>query len=103
MATGKNHTGIFKKILVDFIGQEDPILAMLEWTAQQMRAQPRAENIFFRNQGPAYGYKIGDCVSFHPKAAERWIHPLFYHRKKTIRAGLDRVDPGSLYQRRIHT
>lgn len=36
MATGKNHTGIFKKILVEFIGQEDPILAMLEWTAQQM-------------------------------------------------------------------
>jgi len=36
MATSKNHTGIFKKILVDFIGQEDPILAMLEWTAQQM-------------------------------------------------------------------
>jgi len=36
MATGKNHTGIFKKILLDFIGQEDLILAMLEWTAQQM-------------------------------------------------------------------
>ena len=36
MATSKNHTGIFKKILVDFIGEEDPILAMLEWTAQQM-------------------------------------------------------------------
>jgi len=36
MATSKNHTGIFKKILVEFIGQEDPILAMLEWTAQQM-------------------------------------------------------------------
>ena len=36
MATDKNHTGIFKKILVDFISQEDPILAMLEWTAQQM-------------------------------------------------------------------
>ena len=36
MATSKNHTGIFKKILVDFIGEEDPLLAMLEWTAQQM-------------------------------------------------------------------
>lgn len=36
MATGKNHTGIFKKILVNFIVQEDPLLAMLEWTAQQM-------------------------------------------------------------------
>jgi len=36
MATGKNHTGIFKKVLVEFIGQEDPLLAMLEWTAQQM-------------------------------------------------------------------
>ena len=36
MATGKNHTGIFKKLLVEFIGQEDPLLAMLEWTAQQM-------------------------------------------------------------------
>jgi len=36
MATSKNHTGIFRKILVEFIGQEDPILAMLEWTAQQM-------------------------------------------------------------------
>ena len=36
MATGKNDTGIFKKILVDFISQENPILSMLEWTAQQM-------------------------------------------------------------------
>ena len=36
MATSKNHTGIFKKVLVEFIGQEDPLLAMLEWTAQQM-------------------------------------------------------------------
>lgn len=36
MATGKNHTGIFKKLLVEFIGQEDPLFAMLEWTAQQM-------------------------------------------------------------------
>jgi transposase-like protein len=31
-----NYQQIFKKILVDFIGQEDPILAMLEWTAQRM-------------------------------------------------------------------
>jgi len=31
-----NYKELFKKILVDFIGQEDPILAMLEWTAQQM-------------------------------------------------------------------
>ena len=36
MATGKNHTGILRKLLVEFIGQEDPLLAMLEWTAQQM-------------------------------------------------------------------
>jgi putative transposase len=36
MATSKNHTGIFKKILVEFITKEDPLLAMLEWTAQQM-------------------------------------------------------------------
>lgn len=31
-----NYKELFKKILVDFIGQEDPILAMLEWTTQQM-------------------------------------------------------------------
>ena len=36
MATVKNHTGVFKKLLVEFIGQEGPLLAMLEWTAQQM-------------------------------------------------------------------
>ena len=36
MATSKNLAGIFKKILVEFIGQEDPILAMLEWTAWRM-------------------------------------------------------------------
>jgi len=36
MATGKNHTEIFKKILVEFITKEDPMLAMLKWTAQQM-------------------------------------------------------------------
>ena len=33
MATSKNHKEIFKKVLVDFIAEEDPILAMLEWTA----------------------------------------------------------------------
>ena len=33
----RNHyKELFKKILVDFIGQGDPLLAMLEWTAQQM-------------------------------------------------------------------
>ena len=31
-----NYKGVFKKILVDFIGEEDPILAMLEQTAQRM-------------------------------------------------------------------
>ena len=31
-----NYKELFKKILVNFIGQKDPILAMLEWTAQQM-------------------------------------------------------------------
>ena len=31
-----NYKDVFKKILVDFIGEEDPILAMLEWTAQRM-------------------------------------------------------------------
>ena len=36
MATVKNHTGILRKLLVEFIGQKDPLLAMLEWTAQQM-------------------------------------------------------------------
>lgn len=36
MVTGKNHSGIFRKIIVDFIGQKDPILAILEWTAQQV-------------------------------------------------------------------
>ncbi|MFW6131837.1 MAG: transposase [Candidatus Aminicenantaceae bacterium] len=36
MATRKNHTGIFKKILVEFINEEDPMLAILKWTAQQM-------------------------------------------------------------------
>ena len=36
MATNKNHKEFFKKVLVEFIGQEDPILSMLEWTAQRM-------------------------------------------------------------------
>ena len=31
-----NYKQLYKKILVDFIGQENPILAMLEWTAQRM-------------------------------------------------------------------
>jgi transposase-like protein len=50
MATGKNHTGIFKKLLVEFIGQEDPLLAMLEWTAQQMM-QIEAEGIVGAQKG----------------------------------------------------
>ena len=45
MATDKNHTGIFKIILVDFISQEDPILAMLEWTAQQMMQMEAAARV----------------------------------------------------------
>jgi hypothetical protein len=31
-----NYKDVFKKILVDFIGEEDPILDMIEWTAQRM-------------------------------------------------------------------
>jgi hypothetical protein len=36
MPTGMSYTGIFKNILVEFIGLENPILVMLEWTAQLM-------------------------------------------------------------------
>jgi hypothetical protein len=50
MATSKNHTGIFKKILVEFITKEDPIPAMLEWTAQQMM-QTEAETRVGANKG----------------------------------------------------
>lgn len=57
MSTIKNHTRIFKKMLMAFIAQEDPISAMLKCINQQMmqkieagakngnqegRAQPRA-------------------------------------------------------------
>jgi transposase-like protein len=31
-----HYTEVFKKKLIDFIAEEDPILAMLEWTAQQL-------------------------------------------------------------------
>ena len=41
MATSKNHTAIFKKLLVEFIGHEDPILAMLEWPAQEQIDKPQ--------------------------------------------------------------
>lgn len=36
MATGKNHMGIFKKILLEFIAQENPILVLLEWPVYQI-------------------------------------------------------------------
>jgi len=31
-----NYKAVFKKILVDFIQEEDPLLSMLQWVTQQM-------------------------------------------------------------------
>ncbi len=31
-----NYTEVFREKLIDFVTEEDPILAMLQWTAQQM-------------------------------------------------------------------
>ncbi|MHA1380990.1 MAG: hypothetical protein ACTSRG_21695 [Candidatus Helarchaeota archaeon] len=34
---GRNHyKEVFRKVLLGFISEQDPVLAMLEWIAQQM-------------------------------------------------------------------
>ena len=94
MATSKNDTGFFKKLLVEFIGQEDPILAMLEWTAQQMMQieaegivgaqkgehSKERQNILFRETGPSHGYTIRHGLSFHSQGPKGRIHSLFHLR-----------------------
>lgn len=96
MATGKNDTGIFKKLLVEFIGQEDPILAMLEWTAQQMM-QIEAEGIVGAQKGEhctgrktyfsgrrvrRMDTRLGTVYLFIPKVRKGGYIPFFISERK---------------------
>ncbi len=78
MATSKNHTRIIKKTLVDFISQEDPILAMLEWTAQQMM-QIEAEGIVGAKKGQ---HSKERTTYFSGKESCAWIISNYYPSKK---------------------
>jgi putative transposase len=96
MATSKNHTGIFKKVLVEFIGQEDPLLAMLEWTAQQMM-QIEAEGIVGAQKGEhskerktyfsgrrvrRMDTRLGTVYLFIPKLRKGGYIPFFISERK---------------------
>lgn len=96
MATVKNHTGIFKKLLVEFIGQEDPLLAMLEWTAQQMM-QIEAEGIVGAQKGEhskerktyfsgrrvrRMDTRLGTVYLFIPKLRKGGYIPFFISERK---------------------
>jgi len=96
MATSKNDTGIFKKLLVEFIGQEDPILAMLEWTAQQMM-QIEAEGIVGAQKGEhsterktyfsgrrvrRMDTRLGTVYLFIPKVRQGGYIPFFISERK---------------------
>ena len=96
MATSKNDTGIFKKVLVEFIGQEDPLLAMLEWTAQQMM-QIEAEGIVGAQKGEhckerktyfsgrrvrRMDTRLGTVYLFIPKLRKGGYIPFFISERK---------------------
>ncbi|MFB0565596.1 MAG: hypothetical protein ACETWK_07955 [Candidatus Aminicenantaceae bacterium] len=60
---------LFKKILVNFICQEDPILATLEWTAQQMM-QIEAEDKVGAKKRKHHKYR---CTYFSGVIVDAWI------------------------------
>jgi hypothetical protein len=90
-----------------FITEQNLILAMLEWIAQQMmqieaenkvgcgegRKFQREADIFLEDHNQANGYSVGDLISFYSKTPQAWIHTVFHHGEEEIRTGIDRVDP----------
>jgi len=96
MATSKNLTGIFKKILVEFIGQKDPILAMLEWTAQQMMQIEAEANVGAQKGEHSQGRKtyfsgtrvrlmdtrLGTVYLFIPKLRKGGYIPFFITERR---------------------
>jgi len=94
---------LFRKVLLGFISEQDPVLAMLEWVAQMMmeieaesrvgaekgKHTKRPEDILLRSQGPAHGHAVGDVIPVHPQTAQRGLYPVLYHGEETVGAGAD--------------
>ena len=91
-----NYKQLYKKILIDFIGQEDPILAMLEWTAQRMmeieaEAKVGAEKGKHSSERKTYfsetrvrrmDTRLGTVYLFIPKLRKGGYIPFFITERK---------------------
>ena len=111
MATGKNHTGIFKKILVKFISEEDPILAMLEPVSQQMmqieaeakvgarkgKHSKERRTYFSGTRVRRMDTRLDTIYLFIPKLPQGRIYSFFHHSEEALGGSSYGLDSGSLY------
>lgn len=91
-----NYKDVFKKILVDFIGEADPILAMLEWTAQRMMEieseakvgtkknehSRKRKTYFSGTRARRMDTRLGTVSLFIPKLRKKGYIPFFISERK---------------------
>ena len=92
-----NYKEVFRKALLGFISEKDPVLTMLEWVAQQMM-QIEAEAKVGTKKGThckkRQTYFSGtrvrrmdtsrDFISFHSQAPQGRTHTVFHHREEAF-------------------
>ena len=103
---------LLRKVLLGFITEQDPVLAMLEWVAQmmmQIEAESRvgAEKGKHTKDRKTYfsGARVrrGDVIPVHSQSPQGRLYPVFYHRAQALGAGPDDACPGSLHQWSHHS
>ncbi|MCD6194211.1 MAG: IS256 family transposase [Candidatus Aminicenantes bacterium] len=98
----KNYKEVLKKMLVEFINQEDPLLAMLEWLAHQLmqieaeskvgaakgKHSPERRTYFSGKRVRRVDTRVGTIYLFIPKLRKGGYIPFFLTQKKRSEAAL---------------
>lgn len=113
---GKNHTDCYKKLLLDFIAEPDPLFSMLQWLTQRMmelESQSKAgapkgkhsterKTRFSGTRVRRFDTRLGHHVPAGAEVTPRRLYPVLCHGEEEIRAGLNPGGPGGLHKRCFH-
>lgn len=97
-----NYKEIFRKVLLGFISEEDPILAMLEWVSQQMmqieaeakvgarkgKHSKERRTYFSGNRVRRMDTRLGTIYLFIPKLRKGGYVPFFLTQRRRSEAAL---------------
>ena len=116
-AMARNYdTAAYKKLLLHFMGESDPLYSMLQWLTERMM-EVEAEIVvgaakgkhssdrtthFSETRVRRFDTQMGTLYLLVPKVRQGGIRPLFRDGEETVGAGPGPGVAGGLHQRRVH-